>query len=313
MSRRLKFAVRIAMSVGLLALAFWYVGDRGVLSTLGNATLVGVLTVIGLHTGDRLLMAYKWRRLLLARDLQIGLGEAIRAYYISSFAGVVLPMTVGADVVRVAALRRGTISTSNLVASIAIERALGALSQAVFCVLSVLLIAAMQLQLEIPAGGLLAMVAVIIVVLTVAMPVSFGLAAELSRRGHDKPGIRGKLASLAHDYAAWRSHPREIWVFLLLTLLEGFFPILTYLAAASALGVPTNLVAMTAIIPLVYLVARIPLIGVAGIGPEQLGFVAAAGLIGIGDANALAMSLLVLTGLLVALLPGAIAWMLARR
>ena len=113
-------------------------------------------------------MAYKWHRLLRVRDLDIGLGEAVRAYYISSFAGVFLPMTVGADLVRIGALQGGRVSNTNLVASIAIERGLGALSQAVFCVLSVLLIAALQLQVDVPVGGLLALAAAIVATLTLA-------------------------------------------------------------------------------------------------------------------------------------------------
>ncbi len=311
-NKRLGVALRIGASLALVAGVLWWADPQEVAARLVGVSLTGFSIVVLLHTGDRLLMAYKWRRLLRARDLPIGHGEAIRVYYVSSFAGVFLPMTVGADLVRLGAMRRSEISSSNLVASIAIERALGAVSQGLFCLLSLGLIASLRLKLEVPFAGLAALVGAMVVILTLTMPLSFRLAKALDERWSGRPGLLGKLAVLAHEYAAWRRHPREIWLFLLLTLLEGFFPILTYVAAAGALGVPTTVVEMTAVVPIVYLIARLP-VSLGGLGAEQGGFVVAAALVGIGKDSALAMSFLVWFALLVALLPGAVAWLLARR
>lgn len=311
LNQRLGVALRIGASLALLAGVLWWANPREVAAKLVDVSLLGLLSVVLLHTGDRLLMAYKWRRLLRARDLPIGLGEAIRAYYVSSFAGMFLPMTVGADLVRLGAMRRSEISSSNMVASIAIERALGAVSQALFCLLSLGLIAGLRLKLAIPFTGLAALVGAMVVVLTLAMPLSFRLAAIADERWSGRQGLLAKLAGLAREYAAWQQHPREIWLFLLLTLLEGFFPIITYVAAAWALGVPTTVVEMTAVVPIVYLFARLP-VSLGGLGAEQVGFVAAAALVGIGTDSAAAVSFLVVFALLVALVPGALAWLLAR-
>ena len=95
-----------------------------------------MLAVVALATLDRLLMAWKWWLLVRSRDASLGLWAAVRAYYLASFAGYFLPMTVGADAVRIGALA-GTSRTAVLVASVVLERLIGALAQAVLAVLSV--------------------------------------------------------------------------------------------------------------------------------------------------------------------------------
>ena len=102
MLRRLDLPLRLGVSFGLVAFVLWRAGLGDVVAILGRISLAGGAVVILLHTGDRLLMVYKWRRLLLAKGVDVGFGEAARAYYVASFASIFLPLTIGADVVRVA-------------------------------------------------------------------------------------------------------------------------------------------------------------------------------------------------------------------
>lgn len=314
MNRRVGTLGRIGASLALVALAIWWVDAGRLRETLAQLTLGGFLLVVAFHTGDRLLMAFKWQRLLAARHEGLPLAEATRAYYISSFAGVFLPMTVGADLVRLGALRSNRVGAGRLAASIAVERALGAVSQILFSLLAVALVIALQLRSDVPFGWLAVALVVGTVVAMAAMPLSFRWAAALARRWSDREGALGKLGGLAHEYAGWREHPAAMRRFFLLTVLEGLFPIVTYLVAARALGVATDAVEMTAVVPLVYLLARMP-IGFGGIGLEQGGFAAVAVAMGLmAGADALAVSFLVSPlALLVALLPGAVAWILARQ
>lgn len=313
MSARTAAAARLTASVALVALVLWWVDTPRLLATLSAAAPLWVAAMVLLHTGDRLLMAYKWRRLLVARGAALSAADAVRAYYVGSFAGVFLPMTVGADVVRVGAVRGAGPATGTVIASIALERALGALSQAIFCALSLTLIAALRLDIAVSVPALGLAIVVLLFVLTAMLPLSFRLARWSAARLEHATGLAGKFGSLARDYADWRAYPREIWIFLALTLLEGLFPIATYAAAARAVGAPASLIEMTALVPLVYLVARLPVF-FAGIGVEQSGFVAAAGaLTGMVPATAAAISFLVSPiTLLVALLPGAVAWVTRR-
>ena len=151
---------------------------------LGAANPLLMLGVVTLATVDRLLMAWKWWLLVRGRDATLGLWAAIRAYYLASFVGYFLPMTVGADAVRVGALARGG-RTAVLVASVVLERLIGALAQAVLAVLSVATLVSLGLGAQVgPAQrwALLAAVALAFLAFPFSFPVARWLAARLDRK-----------------------------------------------------------------------------------------------------------------------------------
>ncbi len=51
-------------------------------------------------TIDLIIMAFKWNLLLRVIGIKISLYEVIKIYYISNFVGLILPATVGADVIK---------------------------------------------------------------------------------------------------------------------------------------------------------------------------------------------------------------------
>ncbi|HTG49776.1 MAG TPA: lysylphosphatidylglycerol synthase transmembrane domain-containing protein, partial [Gemmatimonadales bacterium] len=128
--------LRIAVSFALLLLLVLFVDWRRLGARLAAADPVLMLAVVALATLDRLLMAWKWWLLVRSRDASLGLWAAVRAYYLASFAGYFLPMTVGADAVRIGALSR-TSRPAVLVASVVLERLIGALAQTVLAGVSV--------------------------------------------------------------------------------------------------------------------------------------------------------------------------------
>jgi uncharacterized protein (TIRG00374 family) len=306
-SGRVKTSLRVAISVALLAAVVFVLVDPGELArALADSSLPLLVAVVLLHTGDRLLMAFKWWLLLRRQGLPIGLAQATRAYYISSAAGLLLPMTVGADLVRVVAMR-GAAAAPKLVSSIALERAIGALSQALFCAVSLLLIVGLQMDVGVSTGQLAGIIGALLLDTTLLLPFSYRIAdfvaAALSRRG---PSAR-KLAAFAQEYADWRRHTATVWVFFLLTFVEGFFPIVTYWAASRALGFSTSFVHLLAAVPIVYLIARLP-VSLGGIGVEEAFFVSLAGALGIPAAISTPTTLLSRIALIVALLPGVAAY-----
>lgn len=309
MTGRGRTTLRVGISVALLATVIFLLVDPGELARAFAASSPWMfLVVVLLHTGDRILMAFKWWLLLRRQRLPIGLAQATRAYYISSAAGLLLPMTVGADLVRVVALR-GAATAPKLVSSIALERAIGALSQALFCAVSLMLIVGLQMDVGVSTTQLAAVIAVLLLATTVLLPFSFRLAdlvaTFLSRRGT----TGRKLAVFAQEYADWRRHKATVWVFFLLTFLEGFFPIATYFAASRALGFSTSFVHLLAAVPIVYLVARLP-VSLGGIGVEEAFYVSLTGLLGIPAAISTPTTLLSRVALIVALLPGVAAYLL---
>ncbi len=300
--------VRTVASVALVGAIIWWAGASETFALLGSASLAGIALLVLLHAADRVLMAYKWWRLLRARGYPVGMGDATRGYFLASFVGAVLPVAGGADLARIAAMRGKGAGTESLTSSVALERAIGAISHGLFCLAAIGLAVALSIELDVSNGVLAVAAATAVVLLTLCLPLTFSIAGLVATQFVEAAGFRGKIARLAADYAGWSRHPRELWIFLALTFIEGFYPIVAYYAAAWALGVDASLVHMAIAVPLAFLLARLP-IPLPSLGPEQGMFIFVATQLGMSQDGAAAITLLFLGTLLIAFAPGAVLWM----
>ena len=298
----LTFVLRGGISLALLALLplLGFVDLGRTAQLMVGADPAFLLLAVVLLTGDRFLMAAKWRLLLQARDVALPFGSAARAYYVASFAGLFLPMTVGADVVRTFAVAP-RFRNPTLVASIILERVLGALSQALLAAAAGFLLAHLA---GAPLGGLAWGLGAVIAVAALAGPLSFRLAAWMTR-WPGRPPLGGKLRAWAQVYLDFSIHRGTLLIFLVLSLVEGLFAVAIHYAAGRALGLQVSLALFMATVPIVFLIARIP-VSLGGIGVVESSFVVLAGRIGLGATEAFALALLAEALLLISLLPGAL-------
>jgi uncharacterized membrane protein YbhN (UPF0104 family) len=298
--------LRVAVSVGLLALLVAFVDWRRLGRLLAGADPAFLALVVLLATADRLLMAWKWWLLIRGRAAAVSLWAAVRAYYLASFAGYFLPMTVGADAIRVTTLAGGG-RTAGLVASVVLERVVGALAQAVLATVSVGTLVALGLGARIgPAqrwilGGL-------VVLAFGAFPFSFPVARWAANRLGPGAGWRRWLGSLAQSYASYASSVGLVVLFFGLTLVEGGFPVAIHYTAGRALGLDPGWTLYIATVPLVFLVARLP-VSLGGLGFLELSFVSLAGLLGLGWTDAFLIAGLSTVLYIVALAPGAVLYL----
>lgn len=301
------FRLRLAVSLALLVLLALFVDWGHLGARLATANPLLLLGVVALATADRLLMAWKWWLLVRDRDATLGLWAAIRAYYLASFVGYFLPMTVGADAVRVGALARAG-RTAVLVASIVLERLIGALAQAVLAGLSVATLVSLGLGAEVGPGerwALAALVALAFLAFPFSFPVARGLAGRLGARD----GWGGALRALAEQYAGYGASTGLLCVFFGLTLIEGALPVVIHYTAGRAIGLDPGWTFYIATVPLVYLVARLP-VSIGGLGFLELSFVSLAGLLGVGWTDAFAIAGLATALYLTALIPGAFLYLI---
>jgi uncharacterized membrane protein YbhN (UPF0104 family) len=262
--------------------------------------------VVGLVTADRLLMAGKWWLLVRGRDAAVGLWAAVRAYYLGSFAGLFLPMTIGADAVRVAALA-GPGRTAGLVASVVLERMVGALAQGVLATVALGTLIAQGLGARIgPAerwglAGLLALA-------LAAFPLTFPAARWGARRLGQRPGWPARLGAFAAAYARYGDAAWLVVLFFGLTLVEGVIPVVYHYVTGRALGLDPGFTLYIATVPIVFLVARLP-VSLGGVGVVELGFVYLASLLGLGRTEAFSIAVLAEALVLLALAPGAVLYL----
>jgi glycosyltransferase 2 family protein len=301
------FLLRLGVSLGLLLLLALLVDWGRLGSRLSTADPLLMVAIVALATGDRLLMAWKWWLLVRGRGLAVGLWEAVRAYYVASFAGYFLPMTVGADAVRVGALARSG-RTAVLVASVVLERLIGALAQALLAGLAVGTLVALGLGTRIGPAERWVLAAMVVAAFAV-FPLSFPAARWVAARLGPGTGWRGALRGLAEQYAGYGTSTGLLCTFFALTVLEGGFPVVIHYTAGRALGLDPGWSFYIATVPLVFLAARLP-VSLGGLGFLELSFVSLAGVLGVGRTEAFAIVGLATALYLVALIPGAVLHLL---
>ena len=259
--------MRLALGLGLLALA---VGSAE-LATVGE-TLLGLnpwlaLAALALFLGDRALMAYKWDVLLRARSIGIGFLTALRLYLVSGLVGTVTPGGIGGDVYRVVALA-GFRPKSAVAATVIVERLLGVVVMGLFT-LATLPAAAEYFGLTSPAAAWSIVVLVVASLGAFLLPLRPGAAERLWQRVPllRLQRIRDKLDLFLAAYREPGAHSATA-TFLALTVLDMLVMIAVDLVAARALGIDAPWLFFIVTTPAIQFLGRLP-ITVGGLGVQE--------------------------------------------
>ena len=298
-SGALGIAIRLTVTIGLLVVLVFVVADpREVWTLIANVDLTPMIGAILLSLGDRFVMAYKWWLLLRSRDLAVSLWTAVRCYLASSLYGLVLPVTVGADAVRVLALRH--LGMMEVTASIVVERGLGVIAMGSVALLSSLLLASTVTAFEVQS------LTVWLIGAIVAMTVLFAASLHVADRWAtaDRSSDPSRLRRAAEAYGRYRRHPSLLTVFYALSVGESLLSALIAFVVAIGLGISLPLYVFVATVPIALASARLP-ISLGGFGVQEAAFVFLAGLAGVSSTNALSVMLVSDLAMLIALLPSA--------
>lgn len=314
-----KHLLRLLVSAGLIALLIATVDVRGIASGVGGAEPAWLAAAFALALLDRLLMAYKWNVLLRAKGINLPLSSITATYWASTFLGVFLPATVGADALRAYATSRESGRTSDIVSSIVVERVLGLLALLAFGLAGVMLSALVIGQgfaadrdlLLAPLLGALVVVGVVFVVSLSDQ--AAGLFRQLVARGAGsttRPGRAvARLAEVYFAYHSFRNRPLALAVFLGLSLIENLLIVAKAFYVALAFGVVLPLLVFFILVPVVLVLVRLP-ISIDGFGVQELTYVYFLSRVGVTSADAF---LIGLTGHLLALaslVPGGVIYWL---
>ena len=292
--------LRLTVTVALLVILVFIVADpREVGALIANVDLWPMIGAILLSLGDRFVMAYKWWLLLRSRELAVSLWTAVRCYLASSLYGLVLPVTVGADAVRVLALRQ--VGMLEVTASIAVERGLGVIAMGSVGLLSCLLLASTVTEFQVQS--LTVWLVGAIVVMTVLFAASLHSADRWATA--DTSSTPSRLRKAAEAYGRYRRRPGVLTVFYALSVGESLLSAVIAYVVAIGLGVTLPLSVFVATVPIALASARLP-VSLGGFGVQEASFVFLAGLVGVSTTNALSIMLVSEFAMLVALLPSAL-------
>ena len=122
--------VRVAVAAGLTAYVLWQSNPSEIARALARANWWLVAAAVGLALVDRAVNAYRWFLLLrpLSPAARPPAGAILRVFFVSTFVGTFLPISVGGDAVRAYSLSRHGVGMADSIASVLLDRAFGSLS-----------------------------------------------------------------------------------------------------------------------------------------------------------------------------------------
>ena len=301
-SKTKNYLIRLLISLLLLLFLFRFVNLKDLTLLLRNLYWPYLIGYFVLNFFDRLIMAYKWKMLLEAKEIHCSWKKLIMVYFKGTFLGNLLPTTLGGDAVRAYELSKNTKTGVDVVSSIIMERFLGFLSSALMAIMVIPLL--FSFVPNFPR----------ILLLLLAIFLSAGvLFLVLLMRGGGPPIFKtflarlpwaGKITQFTSSFVLYRHHPKALGKFFVWSFGEQLLPILTIFFLALTLGLSVPFYYLVCIVPIAQFFARIP-ISLSGFGIQEGLFITLFSFFGFSTTVAFTLGLASNLGNILVGLPGA--------
>ncbi len=249
------------------------------LAAASGATIVGVGFA-----------ALRWQRVLVALDEEPSAPALVGHYLAGMFVGNFLPTTIGGDVLRASRLSASTGRTPAAVASIVLERLTG------WLVLPVLTLTALLvnpgLRRHAPAPAQTAMWMAIATLAALAVLLALTASPRVGGRLTSAAGWRRFTGAVHFGLDRVRRRPGLAFEILTAGFAYQLAVMLSVFMAAKALGITVGWTAILAFFPVVAIVQVLPLT-VSGLGTREAALVFFLHPLGVAQADAFALGLLV--------------------
>ena len=299
--------IRSAITAIVLAIMLSKISVAEVLDVIARVRPEMVVSVLVLLAADRAVMIWRWIILLRATGQRIATKSAAWIYLVSSFVGGFLPAGIGADLARAYTLSQRTSETSAAAASVAVDRLLGLLSIVLVGIFGIVV------------GGRWTRGSrdVWAFALAAAM-VAIGMAAVLwSDRWillvpvrWTQTAIGRRMQRLASALSEYREHRLALVSVSMLSIGVQLLRIVQAWLLGIGIGLTVPFAYYLFFMPIGLVALMLP-ISISGFGAPQGIIVWMLRPVGVADADAFALSTLIVLSGIVANLPG--AWLYLRR
>jgi uncharacterized membrane protein YbhN (UPF0104 family) len=284
--------VRLGGSVTLLAVLAWRLDWRQVGAAFAHLNLTLWLLAVAAYAVIQVVSSVRWRMLARVQGYDGPLGAFVAYYFVGMFFNLVLPTSVGGDVVRVwyLANRDGTGPRQGrrmaALVCVMAERVNGVLVLAALAC-----VAAPVSPTPLPPwlAGSVAAVGAAAVCGVAALPVLSWLFEKYPRiGGHAR---LSHLRRLLAGSLAYREHPALVCNVTALSIVVQVGNVVVVWLVGEALGLPISPWYYGVLVPLVTLLTLLP-VSVNGMGLREAGTVLLLAPLGVGEADAVTLSFL---------------------
>ena len=288
--RVLGVAVKLALSVGLMAFVLRDTRLGALWQTLRRVQLVWVLAALGAHAVMMAVSVWRWDLLLRAQHVEVPTRTLSESFWVASFFNNFLPSNIGGDVVRVADTASAAGSKTLATTVVLLDRLLG--------LVALLAVAAAASGVAYWFGvrldgmqyvwvGLIALVTALLVVFR--HPGTVGRVVDRVQAGRSA-GIQRRLQQLLAAMHRFAGEPRSLWSAFAGAVAVQLLLVVFYVFAARSLSVPLPWLAASIIVPVSFVVQMVP-ISVNGFGVREAVFAFFFASLGLDVSAALTLSL----------------------
>ncbi len=307
--KTLFLVLRVAISISLIAfLIKTQVKDfRIVVDTLKLSHKGLLLLSLSTHIAGICITAERWRILLKAQKIRLGFGSLSVMVLIGLFFNNFLPTSIGGDVFRVYdSAKKAGIPVEKSASIVLVERFSGVLSAATFAIVALFLgfTAIGERSVIIPIA--IFFVFSLTIGFLIINPSVFKLDRLVNRIGSLKR-IREKILNINHTLRSFKKSKAALVQALLYSFLLQFMVILNYFLAARALDIELGLMVFIFIVPVVTMVAMLP-ISIGGIGLRENSLVFILVAMGVINEKAALLSLILFAMLIIVGIIGGIVY-----
>lgn len=301
--------LRIVISVSLIVfLVKTQIKDfPTIIEILKSSNKILLLLSLLTHVFGIWITAFRWRTLLDTQNVKLSTGALSVTVLIGFFFNNFLPTSIGGDVFRTYdASKKGKIPLGTSASVIIVERFSGVVSASVFAIVALFLgFTAIGNQPIIIPIVIFFIISVIIAIIIIN-PSAFGVR-RLFNRFKFLRKIKEKLSNIFNTFASFKKHKVVLLKVLIYSFLLQFAVVLNYYLAALALGIDLGLAAFIFIVPVVSIIAMIP-ISIGGIGLRENSLVFIMVALGVVSEEAALCSLLLLLMLILVGMVGGIVY-----
>ncbi len=303
--------IRLAISISLIIILIkTQLKDLDLaVETLKSASRSLLLLAFLTHFVGVWITAERWRILLRAQDIGLGAGTLSITVLIGFFFSNFLPTTIGGDIYRIydSSKRAGT-TVEKAASVIVVERLSGVVSAATYAIIA--------LFLGFTAIGEQSVIIPIVIFFAISIIVGFFIinpsVLRLNRlvdRVRFLQKIRERLKNIYDTLKTFKKFKLVLLLALFYSFVLQFMVILSYYLAARSLGIELGLVVYIFIVPVVAVIAMLP-ISIGGIGLRENSLVFILVAMGVVNEKAAVFSLIIFAMLIILGALGGIAYII---
>lgn len=250
----IKGTVTVALLVGLFLLTDVHQVVRA-LRQIHPGLLVVVLVLLA---ADRMLMGIKWRQLVNGAGARMRVRDAVAIYYQSGFAALLLPTSVGGEVLRGVLGQRAGVPLALLLPSMVMEKLIAGISNVALAIIgAVYILGATEGQDTLVVSAVVGSSVTVVVALVVGTSRRFHRrVGRAVRRWLPNRGVRA-MQQFSAGLVDYRGRKAVLRTNLVLNLAEHLLQFSALYLLARGLGIDFGLVPFFAVTAVVMLVRRV--------------------------------------------------------